>query len=59
MAVKIDTLETVPPHVAVAAGLGGKAIRSRLDRDVVTSSYVRTQTSESIRRPQTVKRAPE
>jgi hypothetical protein len=23
---KIDTLETVPPHVAIAAGLGGKAI---------------------------------
>jgi hypothetical protein len=22
MAVKIDTLETVPPHVAIAAGLG-------------------------------------
>ena len=26
MAVKIDTLEKVPPHVAIAAGLGGKAI---------------------------------
>jgi hypothetical protein len=26
MAVKTDTLETVPPHVANAAGLGGKAI---------------------------------
>jgi len=26
MAVKIDALETVPPHVAIAAGLGGKAI---------------------------------
>jgi hypothetical protein len=26
MAVKMDTLETVPPHVAIAAGLGGKAI---------------------------------
>ncbi|MGA8655193.1 MAG: hypothetical protein WB586_03520, partial [Chthoniobacterales bacterium] len=26
MAVKIDTLETVPAHVAIAAGLGGKAI---------------------------------
>jgi hypothetical protein len=25
MAVKIDTLEKVPPHVAIAAGLGGKA----------------------------------
>jgi hypothetical protein len=25
MAVKIDTRETVPPHVAIAAGLGGKA----------------------------------
>jgi hypothetical protein len=23
--VKIDTLEKVPPHVAIAAGLGGKA----------------------------------
>jgi hypothetical protein len=26
MAVKTDTLETVPPHVANATGLGGKAI---------------------------------
>ena len=26
MAVKIDTLETVPPHVTIAAGLGRKAI---------------------------------
>jgi hypothetical protein len=26
MAVKIDTLETVPPHVAIAAGVGRKAI---------------------------------
>ncbi len=26
MAVKIDMQETVPPHVAIAAGLGGKAI---------------------------------
>jgi hypothetical protein len=25
MGVKIDTLEKVPPHVAIAAGLGGKA----------------------------------
>jgi hypothetical protein len=25
MAVKIDTLEKMPPHVAIAAGLGGKA----------------------------------
>ena len=25
MAVKIDTRETVPPHLAIAAGLGGKA----------------------------------
>jgi hypothetical protein len=25
MAVKIDTLEKVPPQVAIAAGLGGKA----------------------------------
>ena len=26
MAVKIDTLEKVPPHLAIAAGLGRKAI---------------------------------
>ena len=26
MAVKIDMQETVPPHVAIAGGLGGKAI---------------------------------
>jgi hypothetical protein len=26
MAVKINMQETVPPHVAIAAGLGGKAI---------------------------------
>jgi hypothetical protein len=26
MAVKIDTLVTVPPHLAIAAGLGRKAI---------------------------------
>jgi hypothetical protein len=26
MAVKADTLETMPPHMANAAGLGGKAI---------------------------------
>jgi hypothetical protein len=25
MAVKIDTLLTVPPHLAIATGLGGKA----------------------------------
>jgi hypothetical protein len=25
MAVKIDTLEKVSPHVAIAAGIGGKA----------------------------------
>jgi hypothetical protein len=33
MAVKIDTLEKVPPHVAIAAGLGGlKTVRVRFSK---------------------------
>jgi hypothetical protein len=51
MAVKIDTRETVPPHVAIAAGLGGKANPSQKwrisGRDVNEAEEMRFQTVAS------------